>query len=758
MLRLVNKIRSSIVSKLTILVGLVLLLSISVWAYFNIDYQQKKATEGIIETADWLSHTIKLGTHYAMMHNLRDDITLIIKKIANEKKLEAIRIYNKTGVIKFSNMDSEVDRKTNIKAEACHICHHSEPPLTELSLPERTRIFKSPENDRRLGIISPIYSEPGCSSNDCHAHPKSKKVLGALDLVISLDQTDKELAFFKRWLVFFAVSIFLITSAVIILFILRFVKRPIGKMIEGTNLIAKGEFLKKIDVDQVDEMGRLSVAIDKMGEKISEKQAELNKQRNEYQNLFERVPCIITVQDRDYKLMNYNQEFSEKFKPKPGDYCYGAYKGRQEKCIICPVERTFEDGLPHFSEETGFNKDGTPTHWIVRTSPVKNERGEIVAAMEMSLDVTQTKLLEEELKKSEIKYHAIFDNIPNPVFVLDMNTLEILDCNASIEVVYGFKKEDLLKKSFLQLFKPEEKDRYATLMKTSSVINQARHVNKDGDTLFVNIRVSPSEYPGEKVLLVTTSDITQRLETEQQLIQASKMATLGEMATGVAHELNQPLSVIKTASRFFMKKIKRKEKIKDEILFTMSEEIDAYVDRATNIINHMREFGRKSDLTPQKVQLNETLKRAFEILGQQLKVRGIEVEWDLERDLPLIMAEPQRLEQVFINLLINARDAIEEKWQSPQHPKGVKKITLKTRSNRKKITVEVNDTGTGIPKAISERIYEPFFTTKKVGQGTGLGLSISYGIIQECKGSMKVVSNQDEGAGFILTFPIADEN
>jgi histidine kinase len=693
-----------------------------------------------------------------MMHNLRDDITHIIKKIAKEKKLEAIRIYNKNGEIKFSNMDSEVDRMTNIKAEACHICHHSEPPLTELGLPERTRIFKSSENDRRLGIISPIYSDPGCSSNSCHAHPKDKKVLGALDLVISLDETDIELAYFKRWLVFFAVSLFIVTSAVIILFILRFVKQPIRKMIDGTNLIANGEFLKKIDVDQVDEMGRLSVAIDKMGEKISEKQAELNKQRNEYQNLFERVPCIITVQDRDYKLLRYNQEFSEKFKPKVGDYCYSAYKGRQEKCVICPVERTFDDGLSHFSEERGFNKDGTPTHWIVSTSPIKDERGEIVAAMEMSLDVTQTKLLEEELKKSEKKYHAIFDNIPNPVFVLDMNTLEILDCNASVKVVYGYKKEDLLQKSFLRFFKPEEKDRYATLMKTSSVINQARHVNKDGDTLFVNIRVSPSEYPGEKVLLVTTSDITQRLETEQQLIQASKMATLGEMATGVAHELNQPLSVIKTASRFFMKKINKKEKIKDEILFTMSEEIDSYVDRATNIINHMREFGRKSDLTPQKVQINETLKKAFEILGQQLKVRGIEVVWDLEQDLPLIMAEPQRLEQVFINLLINARDAIDEKWQSPQAPEGVKKIILKTRSSSNRIMVEINDTGTGIPKAILDRIYEPFFTTKKVGQGTGLGLSISYGIIQECKGSMKVVSNKDGGAGFILTFPIADEN
>ena len=758
MVKLLKSIRRSLISKLLILVGLSLFLCVSVWAYYNIKYQKKKLMNGIVSNADTLTTTIKLGAHYAMMNNLRDDITRIISKFSSEKKIKNLRIYNKEGQIKYSNDPGEVDQVTNIKDEACYVCHRSEPPLTELRLGERTRIFSSPQGHRLLGILSPIYSEPGCSSNSCHFHPEGKLVLGALDVVVSLEETDREILLFQKWLLGFAVLIFVFTSSAVLFFILRFVKRPISNIVNETRLIANGEYYSRIEIDQEDEIGQLSVAINKMSSKIGEKQQELNKQRNEYQTLFERVPCIITVQDRDYRLIRYNREFSDKFNPKPGDYCYDAYKGRTQKCEICPVEQTFEDGRPHFSEERGFSKDGKPTHWIVNTAPIKNENGDVVAAMEMSLDVTHNKLLEEELKKSEKKYHAIFDNIPNPVFVLDMNTLEILDCNASVKVVYGYKKDDLLQSSFLRLFKPEERDRYATLMKTSSVINQARHLNKDGDTLFVNIRVSPSEYPGKKVLLVTTSDITQRLETEQQLIQASKMATLGEMATGVAHELNQPLSVIKTASRFFMKKINRKEKIKDEILFTMSEEIDSYVDRATNIINHMREFGRKSDLTPQKVQINETLKKAFEILGQQIKVRGIEVVWDLEQDLPLIMAEPQRLEQVFINLLINARDAIDEKWQSPQPPKGAKKITLKTRSNSNRITVEINDTGTGIPKAILDRIYEPFFTTKKVGQGTGLGLSISYGIIQECKGSMKVVSNQDEGAGFILTFPIADEN
>jgi histidine kinase len=753
MLEFVSKIRRSIAIRLILLVGLILLLGLGAWSYVNIDSQQKKMLQGIFGEADRLSHTIKLGTHYAMMNNLREDITRIIANIAQEKKIENIRIYNKNGEIKFSNTPVEVDQSTNIKAEACYICHRSDPPLEELNLAERTRILKSSDGYRLLGIISPIYSEPGCSTNSCHAHPPGKKVLGALDLVISLEETDKEVALFKTWLVAFSVFLFVVIAAAIISFTLRFLKRPIKKMIDGTHLIANGEYLKKIDVDQGDELGQLSHAIDKMGQKIGEKQIELNKQRFEYQNLFERVPCIITVQDRNYRLIRYNREFSKKFNPKPGDYCYAAYKGRKEKCEICPVERTFADGRPHYSEERGWNKDGTLTHWVVHTSPIKNERGEIVAAMEMNLDVTRTKLLEAELEKSEKKYHAIFDNIPNPVFVLDMENLAILDCNISVEGVYKYKKDEIISKSFLELFKPEEQDHYKNLIKATSVINRVSHRDKNGDTLFVNIRISPSEYPGKKVYLVTTSDITQRLETEQQLIQASKMATLGEMATGVAHELNQPLSVIKTASRFFMKKINRGQKIADDVLLTMAEEIDSYVDRATKIISHMRQFGRPSDVTLEKVQVNETLKKALEILGQQLKVMGIELIWDLEPDLPLILADAGRLEQVFINLLINARDAIDELWQSQPHQKGEKQITLKTQSNSQEITVTVSDTGPGIPDSILDRIFEPFFTTKKVGQGTGLGLSISYGIVRDLKGSIRAFSRKGKGASFVIKFP-----
>jgi histidine kinase len=753
----IQNIRRSLASKLVLTVGLTLLVTISTWAYFNINYQEKKLLENIVMGTDRLTNTIKLGTHYAMMLNSRDDINQIINNIGRQKEIETIRIYNKGGEIKYSNRPTEVDTTTNIKAEACYICHRSDPPLSELGLKERTRIFASSQGYRSLGIISPICNEPGCSTDACHMHPEDKKILGALDVVVSLEDTDKEIQLTEKGAIGLAGIIFLVTSAIIFLFQLRFVNQPIRELIEGTRRIADGIYPSKVAIERDDEMGELAVAINRMSEKIAEKQAELNEQRKEYQTLFERVPCLVTVQDRNFKLLRYNREFAEGFDPQPGDYCFHAYKGRRDKCINCPVERTFEDGRSHYGEESGVNKDGSPAHWIVRTSPIKNSQGDIVAAMEISLDITQRKQLEDKLEKSEKKYHEIFNNIPNPVFVLDSETLAIVDCNDSVEAVYGFTKYDIMNASFLDLFPEEERERYAAMMQTSTEITQAKQLNHQGRTLLVNIRISPSEYPGKKVLLVTTSDITKRLETEQQLIQASKMATLGEMATGIAHELNQPLSVIKTASSFFIRKIDRKQPIEEEVLFNVLHKVDSNVDRASRIINHMRQFARKSDLDLVKVQINDVLHNAFEIFSQQLKLKGIEVIWDIQKKLPGIKADPGRLEQVFINLLINARDAIEERW-GPQETAGAdKKIILKTRCDGPSVACEICDTGMGVEPAIVNKIFEPFFTTKEVGKGTGLGLSISYGIVKDCGGTIQVAPHKPAGACFILTFPVSEK-
>ena len=339
-----TSIRYSLVTKLILAAGIVLLLSVSIWAYFNINYQKKRVMEDIVDQTGRLSTTIKLGTHYSMMLNSRNDINQIITNIGRQAEILGIRIYNKEGEIKFAGNIDEIDRTVDIKADACIICHRAALPLTKLDLSQRIRITESDQGQRRLGIITPIFNEPGCATDACHVHPQDKKVLGVLDVVVSLAQTDKEILTFERGIIVLAGFVFLATSGFIFFIVYRFVKQPINRLIESTKKIALGEHVSEREAVPGDEMGHLSMAVSDMGHEIRRKQDELKKQRDKYQNLFELVPCIITIQDRNYKLLRYNSEFADKFNPAPGDFCYHVYKGRNTKCENCPVEKTFQEG------------------------------------------------------------------------------------------------------------------------------------------------------------------------------------------------------------------------------------------------------------------------------------------------------------------------------------------------------------------------------------------------------------------------------
>jgi histidine kinase len=264
------------------------------------------------------------------------------------------------------------------------------------------------------------------------------------------------------------------------------------------------------------------------------------------------------------------------------------------------------------------------------------------------------------------------------------------------------------------------------------------------------------EFDGKEVLLVSARDISTRIETEQQLIQASKMATLGEMATAVAHEINQPMAVIQTGIDLIARKLQRQETLDPDGVQRVTAMIATGIERATNIINHMREFGRKSDVNLEPVSINDVLLRAYEFFAQQLALRNIRVEWQLDDGLPSILGQPNRLEQVVLNLFTNARDAIEER-AAREGGQTEKCVTVRTALLKHAVAVEFSDTGTGVPETLREKIFEPFFTTKKEGKGTGLGLSISYGIIKELGGTISVTDNLSGGATFFIRFQLGPE-
>ena len=386
---------------------------------------------------------------------------------------------------------------------------------------------------------------------------------------------------------------------------------------------------------------------------------------------------------------------------------------------------------------------------------------EIVQLADSFTNMTyRLKAYESELKESEEKYRRLFDSTPNSIFHLEQGTSRILDVNERATGVYGYGKDELIGKSFMDLSAyqyPEgvlsfKEDKPST---GSSEYLKVRHYKKDGTPFYVNVYAIQSKGRGYGIVAVTV-DITESLAKESQLIQASKMSTLGEMASGVAHELNQPLSAMQIGTDFISGVVEHEGKGSEDLPL-VTQHMKEQIDRAVRIINHLREFGRKADIKKEKVYINQPIEGAFTLLSQQLKLRRIKVVLDLNDDLPPIMGDMNRLEQVFINLVINARNAMEEKKKQFLERETENILTIKSFQEDGQVVVTVTDTGTGIPDNMKDKIFEPFFTTRQVGKGTGLGLSISYGIVKDYGGTIEVESEVGKGTSFKITFPACSE-
>ena len=346
----------------------------------------------------------------------------------------------------------------------------------------------------------------------------------------------------------------------------------------------------------------------------------------------------------------------------------------------------------------------------------------------------------------------MFNADPNPIFIVDGRTFVILDVNETAQSYYGYSREEFLQKSFFDLSNRASKDMiddFASIKEGKTLLYlKKQYCRKDNGFFYVNIYVRLAEYMKQNVLIITTSDVTESVEKEAQLIQASKMSALGTMASGIAHELNQPLNVLKVGSDFFIKMIDRSESIDKETFRTMAEEMSSYVDRASAIINHMRDFARVSDVTGAEININKPIADVFHVLNQQLILHQIIIELDFAENLPPIMADHNRLEQVFINLITNARDALEARGKTWK-----KTLKVRTFAEDKHVVAIVSDNGKGIPNDMIDKIFEPFLTNKEIGAGTGLGLFISYEIVKDYGGEITVESKEDIGTSFKVTFP-----
>src|SRR6266516_428462 len=309
------------------------------------------------------------------------------------------------------------------------------------------------------------------------------------------------------------------------------------------------------------------------------------------------------------------------------------------------------------------------------------------------------------------------------------------------------------RKAMIHILADYEQDRDRLARQTQRLDNSRRaimHILQDSHKS--NLRLENSRKAMIHIMsdLKDTTEEVQRREHElrekqEQLVQAGKLATLGELTTGVAHELNNPLNNIGLFIGNVIDLIELGEADPQRMLHELHSAMQQ-VHKATEIISHLRTFGRAATVSREPVVINQVIQRAISLVHKQLHLRQIEVQLRFPSEDVIVIGNAIQMEQVFINLLTNARDALADVTQ--------KMITITCTVKTDVVNIHFCDTGPGIPAGLEQRIFDPFFTTKEVGAGTGLGLSITYGIIKEHQGSIVVENRPSEGALFIIQLPL----
>src|SRR3989440_6152259 len=313
------------------------------------------------------------------------------------------------------------------------------------------------------------------------------------------------------------------------------------------------------------------------------------------------------------------------------------------------------------------------------------------------------------------------------------------------------------RKAMLHILGDYEDDRSRLARQTERLDNSRRallHILKDSHES--NLKLGDSRKAMIHImgdLRETTQEMERReqelRDKQEQLVQAGKLATLGELTTGVAHELNNPLNNIGLYVGNVIDRIRLGDDETEPLVSDLEKAMEQ-VRKATEIISHLRTFGRAARVSVELVDVDDVIERSLLLVHEQLRLRGIEVELELCPDELLVLANPIQLEQVFINLLTNARDALADSKR--------KTIRIASSRDEERIRIAFSDTGPGIPRELEQRIFDPFFTTKDVGMGTGLGLSITYSILREYAGDISVTSRPGNGATFVIELPFADEH
>jgi len=437
------------------------------------------------------------------------------------------------------------------------------------------------------------------------------------------------------------------------------------------------------------------------------------------------------------------------------DLCQGA----------CPLKEIFETGKSVFNYEIMIaTKAGDKVPVNITTSPLRSSNNEIIGAVENFRDLTKHKGLWGKLREERNKAHQYLD-IAGVIIVAINDKGVVTLINKKGCDVLGYKEKEIIGKNWFDLCVPERirRERKNTF---KEVMAGEKEEVEDYENLILTksgeermIAWHNTTLTDEKGRIIGTlssgEDITLRKQTEEEMIKSEKLVSLGQLAASVAHEVNNPLAGIMVYVKLLLKKYKER-KIQTENTEKQLLKMEKELDRTTRIIRNLLDFARQSEPNIRPVDINKVLEAALLLVGHQIDLENIKLEKKSDAHLPLVLADFDKIQQVLINIIMNAIQAMPDGGNltiAISVAKGIRMGELL----KDTIRIDISDTGVGITKENMSKLFTPFFTTKEKGKGVGLGLPVVHGIIEQHNGKIKVESEPNVGTTFSIYLEVMDE-
>jgi PAS domain S-box-containing protein len=453
---------------------------------------------------------------------------------------------------------------------------------------------------------------------------------------------------------------------------------------------------------------------------------------------------FLDVNDAMVRMLGYASR-EELLRADVGPHLYPAPDVRERF-----LEALAERGVLRNYEETLRRKDGTLLHTLQNITAVRDARGRIAQIRGLMLDVTEQKTFQSQLQRERDFNQKILNTTQSMILVLDTAGLISYANRRCYEA--GYQEDELIGHRLVDWVEASHREDFDAALGTTANGQQVENLElrvrrSDGSMGHFSISLSPmrDEQKAVNSVVVVMTDITDAALLQAKLAHSEKMATIGRLVSGVAHEVNNPLAAILGFTDLLLENPEVPVSARDDLQIILQE-----TQRTKDIVQDLLSFARQRPVQRELVQVNNVLRQTIKLRSYDFASHGVEVLEDFEEALAPALGDSQQLQQVFLNILNNAYDAVQEAGQRGR-------IKIHTRRRIDMIEVAISDNGTGI--ADTQRIFDPFYTTKQVGKGTGLGLSICYGIVRAHGGEIQCWSTEEEpGSTFVVRIPVATES